>query len=140
MITRINTTSLLFLILVLGLESSNNESKLKDVSKALFQSSATIDDKSAKKGSDKNIVDYIFENASSEEALDQDKNNYKVSGTDENGNKVSGSVSLEGKVGIGMIKGIETKGIEVVAERTGRNLLIATDIRGYEYKLKVYRN
>jgi hypothetical protein len=36
----INTTSLLFLILVLWVGSSDNENKLKDVSKAIFQSSA----------------------------------------------------------------------------------------------------
>jgi hypothetical protein len=48
MISRINTTSLLFLILVLWVGSSDNENKLKDVSKAIFQSSA-IDDELAKK-------------------------------------------------------------------------------------------
>jgi hypothetical protein len=37
-----------------------NENKLKDVSKAIFQSSATIDDELAKKSDGKNIVDYIL--------------------------------------------------------------------------------
>jgi cell division protein FtsX len=40
--------------------SSDNENKLKDVSKAIFQSSATIDDELAKKSDGKNIVDYIL--------------------------------------------------------------------------------
>jgi hypothetical protein len=140
MISRINTTSLLFLILVLGLGFSNNESKLTVISKAIFQSSATIDHESAKKDDDKNIVGYIFEYERSEEALDQDKSSYQVRGTDENGNEVYGSVNIEGKLGIGIIRGVETKRIEVVAERTSRNLLLATDITGYEYKLRVYRN
>ena len=126
--------------LVLGLEFSNNESKLTVISKAIFQSSATIDHESAKKDDDKNIVGYIFEYERSEEALDHDKNSYHVRGTDENGNEVYGSVNIEGKLGIGIIRGVETKGVEVVAERTSRNLLLATDIRGYEYKLRVYRN
>jgi hypothetical protein len=134
MTSSINTTSLLFLILVLGLGFSNNESKLTVISEAIFQSSATIDHESAKKDDDKNIVGYIFEYERSEEALDQDKSSYQVRGTDENGNEVYGSVN------IGIIRGVETKRIEVVAERTSRNLLLATDITGYEYKLRVYRN
>jgi hypothetical protein len=109
--------------------SSDNENKLKDVSKAIFQSSATIDDELAKKSDGKNIVDYIFEDARSEKALDQDKNSFKVRATDENGNEVLGSVNIEGKLDIGLIRGVETKGIEVVAKRTSRNLLVATNIR-----------
>lgn len=141
MISRNNTTSIIFLSLALAFGSCKNGNKLKETKKITFESKATSDDKLSEKDNDKNAVEYAFyEYESTEEALDQDENNYKVYGTDEDGNEVFGSVNIEGKLGIGIIRGIEAKGIEIVAERTGHNLLIATDVKGYEYNLKVDRN
>jgi hypothetical protein len=61
-------------------------------------------------------------------ALDQDASRFKCATDEKNGNEVLGSVNIEGKLDIGLIW-VETKGIEVVAERTIKNLIIATDIR-----------
>lgn len=142
MISLINTTKLILLSLALGFGfgSCKNEIKLKKTGSTTIESSAAADKNLAKKGNDTSIVEDIYEYASSKEILEQDENNYKVSGTDEDGNEVFGSVNIEGAIGIGIISGIEAKGIEIVAERTGHNLLTATDVKGYEYKLKVDRN
>ena len=140
MISRINTTKLILLSLALGFGSCKNEIQLKKTGNITTESTAAADKNLAKKGNDTSIVEDIYEYASSKEILEQDENNYKVSGTDEDGNEVFGSVNIEGAIGIGIISGIEAKGIEIVAERTGNNILTATDVKGYEYKLKVDRN
>lgn len=140
MIIRINTTKLILLSLALGAISCKNEIKLNKTEKKTFESTTAADESLAKKSSDTNIVEDIYEYASSKEILEQDENNYEVYGTDEDGNEVFGSVNIEGAIGIGIISGIEAKGIEIVAERTGHNSLTATDVKGYEYKLKVDSN
>lgn len=140
MINRINTTKLIFLSLALGLGSCKNENKLEKTADIIFESTAAADAKLPKKANETAIAEYMYEYDSSEEELGQDENNYKVHGTDEDGNKVFGSVNIEGEIGIGMISGTEAKGIEIVAERISQNQLIATDVKGYEYKLKVDPN
>jgi hypothetical protein len=54
-----------------------------------------------------NIVDYILKMQN--EALDQDKKASRFCATDENGNEVLGSVNIEGKLDIGLIRGVEKR-------------------------------
>lgn len=136
MISRINNSSLIFLSLALGLGSCRNKNNLKETGENRVISTTTADEKAE----DKNTVAYTFEYDNTEKALHQDKNNYNVRGKDEDGNEVFGSIYIEGEVGIGIISGVEENAIEIVAERSGQNSLIATDVKGYEYKLKVDRN
>lgn len=133
MITRNKTIIRIFLVLALILGSCKNENKLKEADKNSVESTALVDNQL----SEKKIEN---EYGGGEQELDQDKNYFKVHGTDEDGNQVSGSVNIEGKVGIGIIHGVEANAIEIVAEHIGHDLLIATDVKGYEYKLKVDHN
>jgi hypothetical protein len=60
-----------------------------------------------------------------------------VCGTDEDGNNVQGHITVEGENGIGILidnKGHET---EIVFEILNRKKIIATDIEGFKYKLKM---
>lgn len=63
--------------------------------------------------------------------------NYDVSGTDDNGNEVSGNVSMNGKYGTGTITNSNGEEIEVEAEWIGKGVLSATDNDGNEYELNV---
>ena len=62
---------------------------------------------------------------------------YKVVGTDENGDNVHGVINIEGKIGLGNIVRIDATNTEVVAEWVNKNTLLATDLEGYEYTLKI---
>ena len=63
---------------------------------------------------------------------------YTVSGTDENGNEVSGDINLAGKLGEGKIYSYsEKRTIEVVVESSGEGKAVATDVNGKKYHLKV---
>lgn len=63
--------------------------------------------------------------------------NYDVSGTDDNGNEVSGNVSMNGKYGSGTITNSKGEEIEVETEWIGKGVLNATDDDGNEYELNV---
>ena len=63
--------------------------------------------------------------------------NYDVSGTDDNGDEVSGNVSMNGKYGSGTITNSEGEEIEVETEWIGKGVLKATDNDGNEYELNV---
>ncbi|MBC5839788.1 hypothetical protein H8R23_00035 [Flavobacterium sp. F-380] len=64
--------------------------------------------------------------------------NYPVSGTDEDGNLVTGEVVLEGKAGFGSLTKIDKSKIEIIAEwSANKNRLIATDEYGYLYQLHI---
>jgi hypothetical protein len=140
MISKFNATSLVLLILALGLASCRNENKLKEAGTIRFKSRVAVDEQWVKKGYDQNSVQYTYESDRNKKSLESDKNNYNVHGKDADGNEVFGSINIEGEVGIGIISGAEAKVIEIIAERTGQNLLIATDVKGSEYKLKLDRN
>tara|TARA_R110000868_G_scaffold36900_11_gene130561 strand:- start:4786 stop:5151 length:366 start_codon:yes stop_codon:yes gene_type:complete len=60
-----------------------------------------------------------------------------VCGIDEDGNNVQGHITVEGENGIGILidnKGHET---EIVFEILNRKKIIATDIEGFKYNLKI---
>lgn len=63
--------------------------------------------------------------------------NYDVSGTDDNGDEVSGNVSMNGKYGSGTITNSNGEEIEVEAEWVDKGVLNATDNDGNEYELTV---
>lgn len=63
--------------------------------------------------------------------------NYEVSGTDDNGDEVSGNVSMNGKYGSGTITNSNGEEIEVETEWIGKGVLNATDDDGNEYELDV---
>ena len=63
--------------------------------------------------------------------------NYDVSGTDNNGDEVSGNVSMNGKYGSGTITNSNGEEIEVETEWIGKGILNATDDEGNEYELDV---
>ncbi|WP_291131009.1 hypothetical protein [Flavobacterium sp. UBA7682] len=63
--------------------------------------------------------------------------NYDVSGYDDNGNEVTGNVSMEDKYGTGTITNADGEEVEVNVEWTGYGELKATDSDGNEYELTV---
>ena len=63
--------------------------------------------------------------------------NYDVSGTDDNGDEVSGNVSMNGKYGSGTITNSIGEEIEVETEWIDKGVLNATDDDGNEYELNV---
>lgn len=65
------------------------------------------------------------------------KYNHQIKGVDENGKNVNGVINLEDEIGIGVLKGNDNKEIEIISEHINSNGIIATDINGTQYKLKV---
>lgn len=61
----------------------------------------------------------------------------KFTGTDENGNNVHGNINIEGNIGLGTLIRNDAKEIEIVVEYVNKRKLIATDLEGYEYNLKI---
>lgn len=62
---------------------------------------------------------------------------YDVSGTDSDGNEVTGTISVDGKYGSGTITNNNGETIEVEVEWVGKGELNATDENGNEYQLQV---
>lgn len=61
----------------------------------------------------------------------------KVNGKDEEGNPVHGKIHLEGKNGLGILTNNDGEKIEIVFEMLTRTKIIATDIQGITYNLKI---
>jgi hypothetical protein len=61
----------------------------------------------------------------------------KVTGTDENGNNVHGNITIEGSIGLGTLIRNDAKEIEIVVEYVDKHKIMATDLEGYEYNLKI---
>lgn len=62
--------------------------------------------------------------------------NYDVSGTDYNGNAVSGNVTMNGKYGIGTITTDDGTEVDLDIEWTGKGTLTGTDTDGNIYDLE----
>lgn len=62
--------------------------------------------------------------------------NYDVVGNDENGDEVSGNISIQGKYGNGTITNSKGDEVEIEAEWIDYGKLKATDDDGNEYELK----
>jgi hypothetical protein len=62
--------------------------------------------------------------------------NYDVSGEDENGNEITGNVTVDGKYGNGILTNFDGEELEVEVEWIDYGVLKATDINGNEYELK----
>jgi hypothetical protein len=62
---------------------------------------------------------------------------YSAAGTDEDGNHVNGNINIEGTIGLGTLIRYDAKEIEIVVERSGKQKIIATDLEGYKYNLKI---
>ncbi|CAM3104778.1 hypothetical protein [Flavobacterium frigoris] len=71
------------------------------------------------------------------EPLAIDQYQQRVIGTDENGDNVRGYINIEGEIGLGTLVRKDMKEIEIVVERVGKQKLIATDLEGYKYNLKI---
>lgn len=63
--------------------------------------------------------------------------NHAVTGTDENGQNVHGNINIVGEIGLGTLIRNDAKEIEIVVEYIDAYKLIATDLEGYEYNLKI---
>lgn len=67
-----------------------------------------------------------------------EKYDHQVIGINENGERVNGVINLENEIGIGIIKGNnDTDEIEIISDQINSDKIIATDINGMQYKLKV---
>jgi hypothetical protein len=62
---------------------------------------------------------------------------YDIFGTDENGNEVSGTITIKGKYGTGTLLNSNENEIEVEAEWIDYGKLKATDDEGNKYQLEV---
>lgn len=65
------------------------------------------------------------------------KYDYNITGTDENGKKVKGIINIENEIAIGILKGNGNREIEIISDLINNKEIIATDINGLEYKLKI---
>lgn len=65
------------------------------------------------------------------------KYDHQFTGIDENGEEVNGVINLKDEIGIGIVKGKNNNEIEIVSEDINYKEIIATDINGIKYKLKV---
>jgi len=63
--------------------------------------------------------------------------NYDVSGTDSNGNEVTGNIDVRGKYGAGTLTDATGNDVEIETEWIGYGKLKATDNEGNEYELGV---
>lgn len=68
---------------------------------------------------------------------DTSKFKNSVNGKDEDGNLVQGKVMIEGKRGLGILTNNHGEKIEIVFEMITHSKIIATDIEGIKYKLKI---
>lgn len=65
------------------------------------------------------------------------KYNHRITGKDDSGKNVKGVINLESEIGIGVIKkDDDVKEIEIVSESVNSDKIIATDINGFQYRLK----
>lgn len=78
---------------------------------------------------------YKYENRTGESGSYQ--YNYDVSGTNAEGNEVTGNIDIEGKYGRGTIEDTDGNEIEVEVEWIDYGKLKATDKDGNEYELEV---
>lgn len=60
-----------------------------------------------------------------------------VFGIDEEGNSVQGHINIEGQNGIGVLVDDQGQKIEIVFELENNKKLVATDVQGFKYKLKI---
>lgn len=65
------------------------------------------------------------------------KYDHQFTGTNENGEQVNGIINLENEVGIGILKEKNNNEIEIISEDINYKEIIATDINGLKYKLKI---
>ncbi|HEC8322372.1 MULTISPECIES: hypothetical protein [Providencia] len=63
--------------------------------------------------------------------------NYDVSGLDEDGDRVSGNIDIEGKYGSGTIEKSDGEEVEVDIEWNGYGELLAEDAEGNSYYMSV---
>lgn len=65
------------------------------------------------------------------------KYDHRVTGTDENGKNVKGIINIENEIAIGILKGNNNTEIEIISDKIIDDKIIASDINGLEYKLKI---
>ena len=66
------------------------------------------------------------------------KYDYRISGKNENGEKVKGVINLESEIGIGVVKKEnDAKEIEIISDHINSHRIIATDMNGFQYRLKL---
>ena len=66
------------------------------------------------------------------------KFDHEIVGKDENGKLVRGYINIESEIGIGVVKKEDDPNeIEIISEHINSNSIMATDINGYHYKLKL---
>jgi len=65
------------------------------------------------------------------------KYDHHVTGTDENGKNVKGIINIENEIAIGILKGNNNTEIEIISDKVKDDKIIASDINGLEYKLKI---
>lgn len=120
MISKIKFPTLQFIYLAVLLIGCDHK-KTPEIEKKIITKSITTEDKNTKT----RVIDSL-------------KYKNKVWGKDEEGYTVYGRIIVEGKNGIGIL--IDNKGqeIEIVFEMLSSKKLIATDIEGFKYKLKIY--
>lgn len=65
------------------------------------------------------------------------KFDHEIVGKDENGKLVSGYINIESEIGIGVVKKEDDPNeIEIISEHINSNSIMATDINGFQYRLK----
>lgn len=82
-------------------------------------------------------VDTAFEYESRKGTSGNYNYTYDVFGTDKNGNDITGTITIEGKHGDGILIDTDGNEIEVTVEWIDYGKLKATDVNNIEYLLKV---
>ena len=121
----------------IGITACKNENTLKQKPQTTAKTEHRVDGKLADKKANNFLNSSSYQYEYQTRTIGKYKYDYDVTGTDEEKNNVHGSINIEGKNGNGILIGNDGMEIEIVVERISDSKLLATDIEGNEYKLKI---
>lgn len=130
------TTYTLFFSLIIGIIISITSYKQAnlDFEKNIKSQSESYNKSDTHKNKTFTISEMLYCNSKNRNV----KYDHPISGKDENGQEVKGIINLETEIGIGIVKkDDDTKDIEIISEQIKSNRIIATDMNGFIYRLKL---
>lgn len=122
-------------LVFIGALISSTSCKKEEINLKKIKTTSTND---LKKNTSKQITSTASEELYHYSETKNKKYDYQITGKDENGKNVKGVINLETEIGIGVVKKEDdTKEIEIISEHISSNRIIATDMNGFQYRLKL---
>lgn len=130
--TMITHIKKLFKVIIIGLLIGSTSCLTKENNDRIIENKQN-QELNSKKTTTNNSLQYYHYSSSNNIKYD-----HQVTGINENGESVNGVINLEHEIGIGIVKGKnDSDEIEIISDQINSNKIIATDINGVQYKLKV---